>query len=389
MHVGLRGTGTFWQSAGTNAIANDLTLGSSAGSSGTYNLSGSGQLSAAAVNVGFWATGTFLQSGGTNTVASNVYLGSGRGSSGTYNLSGSGQLSASNEYVGYSGTGTFTQSAGTNSISGNLYLAHTSSVVLGNYVPSNGSYNLSGSGRLSAQNEYVGNSATGVFTQSGGTNSTSALNLANGASASGTYNLNGGLLLTGSIGQGAGAAAFNLGGGTLQAASSFTINAPIAINSGNSTIDTHGFDVTVTGNLAGSGSLTKAGLGTLALMGANSYTGDTHVDAGVLKAVALTSTASTITVGVGLAQTATLEVGYLEAHKLVVRPGSVVVLGGVTGSAAAADLAAPDFAANVASTHVEGFAAGAASPLPEPTTILLLCSGGLVLAIMGLWRAVR
>ena len=46
------------------------------------------------------------------------------GGSGTYNLSGSGQLSAYDEYVGYSGTGTFTQSGGTNSIGSYLYLGN-------------------------------------------------------------------------------------------------------------------------------------------------------------------------------------------------------------------------------------------------------------------------
>ena len=59
-----------------------------------------------------------MQSGGTNSVAGYLYLGYNAGSSGTYNLSGSGLLSAGySEYIGYSGSGSFTQSGGTNSAS--------------------------------------------------------------------------------------------------------------------------------------------------------------------------------------------------------------------------------------------------------------------------------
>ena len=52
--------------------------------------------------VGSSGTGTFTQSGGTNNIGSGcLYLGYNAGSSGSYTLSGSGLLSAANEYVGY------------------------------------------------------------------------------------------------------------------------------------------------------------------------------------------------------------------------------------------------------------------------------------------------
>ena len=51
-----------------------------------------------------------------------LYLGELIGSSGSYNLSGSGLLTATSEYIGYSGTGSFTQSGGTNTAN-SLYLA--------------------------------------------------------------------------------------------------------------------------------------------------------------------------------------------------------------------------------------------------------------------------
>ena len=98
-----------------------LYLGYNPGSSGTYNLGGSGLLSAPNEYLGYSGSGSFTQSGGTNSVPAggSLALGSGTGSSGTYNLSGSGQLSASYESIGYSGTGNFIQTGGTHTVSGN------------------------------------------------------------------------------------------------------------------------------------------------------------------------------------------------------------------------------------------------------------------------------
>ena len=71
-----------------------LYLGYNAGGSGTYNLSGSGLLSARTSTSATSGSGSFTQSGGTNSVGPTLYLGYNAGSSGTYNLSGSGLLSA-------------------------------------------------------------------------------------------------------------------------------------------------------------------------------------------------------------------------------------------------------------------------------------------------------
>ena len=115
-------------------------------------------------------TGTFTQSGGNSSISGALYLGHNAGDSGTYNLNGSGHLSAAYyEYVGYSGTGTFTQTGGNNSV-GPYHYFGDGSLNLGANAGGSGAYNLSGSGLLSAPSEYVGCSGTGTFTQSGGTN---------------------------------------------------------------------------------------------------------------------------------------------------------------------------------------------------------------------------
>ena len=116
--MGNAGSGSFTQdnSAGdsSHTVGGSLTLGSQAGSSGSYSLTdtGSGYNVSLAVTgdtiVGDAGSGTFTQSGGTHTVTGNLTLAQWVNSSGTYNLQG-GSLVASCEYIGVYGTGTFTQ----------------------------------------------------------------------------------------------------------------------------------------------------------------------------------------------------------------------------------------------------------------------------------------
>ena len=120
--IGNSGTGNFLQSGGSNTVTGELVLGNSPGSSGTYSLGGSGLLSASYEYVGCYGTGTFIQSGGTNTIANDefqgLYLGYNAGSSGTYSLGGTAQLSAPSEYVGFdpAATALFQQTGGTNTV---------------------------------------------------------------------------------------------------------------------------------------------------------------------------------------------------------------------------------------------------------------------------------
>jgi fibronectin-binding autotransporter adhesin len=186
--IGFLYSGSFSQSGGIQTITNGLYLGySSLGSgSGTLNLSG-GSLYVDNVYVGLYHSGSFIQSGGTQTVTSALNLGYYPGSTGKYNLSGNGVLSANAEYIGYSGSGSFTQSGGTHSVSNTLALGYASS--------GNGSYSL-GSGYLFAlDGEYVGLSSPGSFTQSGGVHSvTDILTLGSNSGGNGSYLLSGGSL---------------------------------------------------------------------------------------------------------------------------------------------------------------------------------------------------
>ena len=117
----LRGHRKLTQSGGINAIsftsstAVGLYLGYNSGSSGTYSLSGTGQLSVGTRSA--WATPGRAPSRSpaapTPRPPIQSFFGYNSGSSGTYNLSG-GLLSSNSEWLGISGTGNFTQSGGTN-----------------------------------------------------------------------------------------------------------------------------------------------------------------------------------------------------------------------------------------------------------------------------------
>ena len=92
---------------------------------------------------------------------------------------------------------------------------------------------------------------SGTFNQSGGTNTTPNLivgDCVSGATGIGTYNLTGGILITSFISPGSSnaTAAFNFGGGTLQASGSFTTTLPMTLtgSGGNATVDTAGYTAT-------------------------------------------------------------------------------------------------------------------------------------------------
>ena len=134
--VGLSGTGTITQTAGSNSISYNLRLGVDAGSKGTYLL------------------------GGTGTLSTNLeFVGDGRNGAGTFQQSGGNHSIADSLYLGNAGTGTFTLTGGTQTISNALVLATSPS--------SRGTYNLEG-GTLRLKSISKG-SGTAAFNFGGGT----------------------------------------------------------------------------------------------------------------------------------------------------------------------------------------------------------------------------
>ncbi|MHC4672437.1 MAG: hypothetical protein ACYTBZ_08135 [Planctomycetota bacterium] len=201
-YIGYYGTGLFLQSGGNTNLDN-LSLGYQPGSSGTYGLSGNGELfvsprtSEETEYIGYYGTGLFNQTGGVHTIHfSNLSLGHQSGSNGTYNLS-DGQLTVDiDEYIGFEGTGTFTQSGGIHTVNGGGSLG----LLLGTYPNSSGTYELSGNGMLSATRAYVGIYGNGNFNQTGGTHEINmTLSLCHFTGSNGTYNMTSGQLNANSI----------------------------------------------------------------------------------------------------------------------------------------------------------------------------------------------
>jgi fibronectin-binding autotransporter adhesin len=195
-YIGNYTVGTFNQSGGTNN-ANSISVGSNTGASGTYT-----------------------QSAGVVSIGSQLSIATTNGNTGLYELSGTGLLNATDktEYVGFNGNGTFIQSGGTNNV-GSLSVARWAgssgtytqsagvvslgtSLYIGEFSGATGSYKLSNTGLLNAtgKNEYIGESGKGTFEQTGGTNFGKWVYVGHSNNSSGTYIQSGGVLSIGSGG---------------------------------------------------------------------------------------------------------------------------------------------------------------------------------------------
>jgi hypothetical protein len=255
--IGQYSTGTFTQNGGSNAVSDTLTLGNNVGSIGIYNLNG-GSLTAYKQEIGVAGTGVFTQNGGENWVSNSLILGASTGGANTYNLNGGTLTVGGQEFIGeyWVGLNTFNQTGGTHTV-GDLHLA----VING----SEGNYNLS-AGSLSASKEYIGDGGTGIFTQTGGTNTVMnslTLGLANGSI--GSYTLNDGVLNVGSLNKGAGSAIFNFNAGTLSFSTNLLLDTTSPLDS----------NLVLTGvkTLSVVGTTTLSGFNTLTLDGGTFSTG--------------------------------------------------------------------------------------------------------------------
>jgi T5SS/PEP-CTERM-associated repeat protein len=222
-----------------------VTINQTGGSAfNTLSIPSNNTFTSSALFVGGWTGGAFgsptsgrgavSQSNGTVTMASGTDLGvaNGTGSTGTYTLNGGAFVANQSEFIGYSGTGTFTQSGGTNTLNASAvgYLN------IGTTAGALGTYNLSGDPLVVAlvanKNEVVGDAGTGIFNQTGGTNTIQGaghdLQLGNAATGNGTYTISGGTL---TVGNNAAVGVSGTGTMTIQNTGSVYITNTLSINS--------------------------------------------------------------------------------------------------------------------------------------------------------------
>jgi hypothetical protein len=309
-------TGVFTQSSGTVTVAGFLTIGEDVGANGTYRLSGGTVTASNTIlgggfvgNPGTGGVGTFEQTGGTFQtgflniggggfaqkgtgtytltagnliVDNNLVMGNNVGGSATFNQTGGSVQVNSGLFGAFIDNGTYTLSGngtlsvvsnlimgGVGGVSSNFNQSGTTQVTLGHDLSvaqvagSTASYSMTSSGAtLTTGRAYVGESGTGIFTQTAGTVSITApggsgdLIIGSTASGNGTYNMSGGTLAVRSnsyIGD-AGKGTMNLTGNAV---------------------------VTVTGNTFIGNSGTGANTGTLTIANNGSYTSNGAVPGGI------------------------------------------------------------------------------------------------------------
>jgi autotransporter-associated beta strand protein len=158
----------------------------------------------------------------------------------------------------------------------------------------------------------------------------------------GNYTLSGGSIYIGALGitTTSGNYEVNLGGGTVWAYQSWasSLNMTLTGSNGPVTFNPAGNNITLSGVLSGNGGLTVAGGGTLELSGANTYTGDTTVNAGTLQLDQTGSTLGAIRLANGALLNLNLSGNYYTAHFYtngVALPGGTYNHGNLPGFIAA------------------------------------------------------
>jgi hypothetical protein len=185
LYVGLTGSGTYIQNGGqVNLVSSESTtdylkIGVNGGTGSYLLLGGSATLTVDGMTIlgttsnDSGGSGTFVQSGGTHSIrrttdvlhegdGGRLLLGNGQGTYGYYSLSGGQLIVGGKEILGLSetgysgGTGVFVQTGGTNTITGQTQPDGFGRLVAGWYDNSSGTYEMSG-GTFRADRIILGN----------------------------------------------------------------------------------------------------------------------------------------------------------------------------------------------------------------------------------------
>lgn len=383
---GLGGTGTLNQTGGTINVAGTLSLARYWGS-GTMNIT-SATVNAGGVNLSHagaavdLVTGVMnLNNGGTLNSEGDMNVGfAGNGSSqGTLNVNAGGVLNVASTEKRWLVVNRWDTAKGVINVNGGTINLNTNTDLIfsaGNAGSTGASVvTLSGGAITSYSGNGVGGDASGVLD----------LNRAGGAAADNTFNLDGGVLTIAGVitTSNNGTATFNFNGGTLRAANASATfldlggaSQTAVIKAGGALIDTNGYDVTISQALldgTGGGGLTKNGLGTLSLTGANTFTGDILVNAGTLS---LSSAFIDDAASVSLITGSVLNLNYVGADTIgsFFVGGAPTLIGTYGGIGSGADY-------ELAVITGTGWLNVTASAIPEPSSFAALAGlAGLALA---------
>lgn len=270
--------GSLTLQAGTSTIASAASFAQGATITGALTAQGYANIGAVAGQQ--ISAGSYLSTGGHNTVT------------GSLNLSGNAVISGLNDIW----TGTV-NSANLSINSGASLSMNSATYTLGASGAINiGNTGTSGTGSLSVTGSSTVNGSTGTINIGNGSGTAGSLNIQNTSvvNTSGIVINNGSVTLSdtaslniGSTGvSGTGTVNFN-GGTTIKADADWTSASGVgyAVNgSTSSTLNTNGHDVTLNGNISGSGQLNKTGQGTLTISGGDkTFTGTTTATQGTVQ----------------------------------------------------------------------------------------------------------
>jgi autotransporter-associated beta strand protein len=290
-----------------------------------------------------------------------VFVGKSGPSVGTVTMSGGTVIARGGDLqMGASGSGTWTQTAGS--------VLATNWAVIGRNTGGNGIYNISGGSltQFNPENQLIiAENGTGTLNVSGTAQikSGGTFIVGKGGSGNGTVNLNGGSVTVPQMVGGGGVSAVNFNGSTVIAGTAANTDfmsglTTATVKSGGVIIDSGANTINVGQALldgGDNGGLTKSGVGTLRLNGANTYTGATLINAGTLGGTGTIAGPVTIASGATLAPGASI--GTLTINNaLTLAAGSSTSVeisndGGVTSSDLVTGLTSVDYAGTLVVTN--------------------------------------
>ncbi|RYD37048.1 MAG: hypothetical protein EOP87_04310, partial [Verrucomicrobiaceae bacterium] len=275
---------------------NTGNFGESGGATATVNVNGTSAINFGQGNVGMGGgavTNMTVNDTATATFGDRLFIAQGGGSTGTLNVQDSATVTVTGDHemqIGIGGVGTLNQSGGSVSAGGWMSIGRGTGGT-GTLNLTGGTFTQSGTERFIHVGEYgagtLNISGTGAFVAL----SAKGVLIADQPASSGVINLDGGsLTATAVVDDAAGTSSFNFNGGQLIAgtgANAIFMNAidTVTVKAGGAKIDSNGNNITINPALlagTGNGGLTKSGAGTLTLAGANTYSGNTAVNAGTL-----------------------------------------------------------------------------------------------------------